>query len=97
MVDGRSANWQQTITLSLPDRLDPTLDLKSITDELQLHVYDQVVSPLEFDEREPNTIHEQVQRHWLGVVSIPFSTIYSLGKIDGVLAIKSPLFFTGYK
>uniref|UniRef100_A0A914PPB6 CC2D2A N-terminal C2 domain-containing protein n=1 Tax=Panagrolaimus davidi TaxID=227884 RepID=A0A914PPB6_9BILA len=96
-VSGKNANWQQTLILDLDDAIDVHHDLKSITDNLELNLYDKQINKLPHDSREPNTIHEQFEHRWLGRVIIPFSTILSLTKIDGVITIKEPLFFTGYK
>lgn len=76
---------------------DHQSELKSVMDRFEFNIYDQVVLPLEHDDREPNTIHEQYERRWLGSVEIPFSTVYSLGKIDGSLPVTPPYFYTGYK
>uniref|UniRef100_A0A914YU20 CEP76/DRC7 peptidase-like domain-containing protein n=1 Tax=Panagrolaimus superbus TaxID=310955 RepID=A0A914YU20_9BILA len=64
---------------------------------LELNLYDKQINKLPHDSREPNTIHEQFEHRWLGRVVIPFSTILTLTKIDGIITIKEPLFFTGYK
>uniref|UniRef100_A0A1I7XGA4 C2 domain-containing protein n=1 Tax=Heterorhabditis bacteriophora TaxID=37862 RepID=A0A1I7XGA4_HETBA len=95
VVIGRNPNWQQSLSLSI-DRA-PSTDLRTIMNCLYINVYDQIVSPLNKDDREQNTIHEQLLRRLIGTVSIPFSTIYCRGKVDGFLKIHLPLFLTGYR
>ncbi|KAE9556318.1 hypothetical protein FO519_000501 [Halicephalobus sp. NKZ332] len=96
-VNGRNANWQQTLIINMPLPSDGPLDLRTITDHLNLTLYDQHVRKLPHDDREPNSIHKQIERRWLGSAAIPFSTIYSLGKVDGVIAVKEPLFSSEYR
>ncbi|KAH7727834.1 hypothetical protein AAVH_04878 [Aphelenchoides avenae] len=97
-VQGSQANWQETLTMELAVQGDDhQVELKSIMDHFEFNLYDVEVLELEHDDREPNTVHEQYERRWLGSVEIPFSTIYSLGKIDGSLPVTPPYFCTGYK
>ena len=96
-VSGRNANWQQTLIINIPLPSDGPLDLRTITDHLDLNLYDEHVKKLPHDDREPNSIHKQIERRWLGSVGIPFSTIYALGKVDGVVAVKAPIFSSEYR
>uniref|UniRef100_A0AC34R1M6 CC2D2A N-terminal C2 domain-containing protein n=1 Tax=Panagrolaimus sp. JU765 TaxID=591449 RepID=A0AC34R1M6_9BILA len=96
-VSGKNANWQQTLTLNIEMSSNGQLDLRTVVDHLELNIYDQQIRKLPHDNREPNTVHEQLEKRWLGTCSIPFSTIYSFGKVNGVVAIKEPLFSNEYK
>lgn len=97
-MQGSQANWQETLTMELAVQGDDhQVELKSILDQFEFNLYDVEVLELEHDDREPNTVHEQYERRWLGSVEVPFSTIYSLGKIDGSLPVSPPYFCTGYK
>ncbi|KAK6023752.1 hypothetical protein OSTOST_10451 [Ostertagia ostertagi] len=55
-----------------------------------------IVNSLDKDDRLVNTVHEQLVRRLIGWVEIPFSTVYSKGKVDGWLRIQRPTFYTGY-
>ncbi|VDN01750.1 unnamed protein product [Thelazia callipaeda] len=94
---GQNANWQHTVELKLDRVYNQNNDLKKITDSVHITVYDQVLSKLDQDDREPNSVHEQLEIRWLGSLSIPFSTIYYAGKIDGTLQLQTPLFLTSYR
>lgn len=69
----------------------------NLNDQFELRLYDRILSTLDYDNRETNTIHEQVENHYLGQATIPFSTVYSLGKVDNTMSIQKPLFHSDYK
>jgi len=105
VVEGRHANWQETLYLSIYQDDDmrgrrgvlSNFDFKQIADYMELSLFDQILTQLDFDDREANTLHQQMERRWLGSVKIPFATVYALGKIDGLVDIEAPLFHTGYR
>ncbi|KAA0701372.1 Coiled-coil and C2 domain-containing protein 2A [Triplophysa tibetana] len=78
--------------------------LQSFKDEVFINLFDEILYDVVEDERERgNTIHTRIERHWLGSIKIPFSTIYlqsraillgyskerSLGNDGGYDAIRS--------
>ncbi|KAI6232213.1 C2 domain-containing protein [Aphelenchoides besseyi] len=95
-VEGRYANWQQTIILEI-ERDHDFDNWANVDDHFELRLYDRQLSGLDFDNREMNTIHEQIENRFLGHVLIPFSTVYAFGKVDGAMFIEKPLFYTDYK
>lgn len=56
-----------------------------------------MVTKLQSDDREPNAVHEQLGKHFIGRVHIPFLTIYCNARIDAYLRIETPLFSSLYK
>uniref|UniRef100_A0A915A8R8 C2 domain-containing protein n=1 Tax=Parascaris univalens TaxID=6257 RepID=A0A915A8R8_PARUN len=96
-VSGRNPNWQQSIGMKINGIGDAENDLELISDSLQLIVYDQMVTKLQSDDREPNAVHEQLGKHFIGCVHIPFLAIYCNARIDAYLRLETPLFSTLYK
>lgn len=94
-VEERYANWQQTLVLDVARHEDETLG--EIDDCIELRVYDRLASPLDYDNREPNTIHEQLEHRFLGIALLPFVTLYNLGKVDGLLPLIKPLLHSDYE
>ncbi|KAI1724496.1 coiled-coil and C2 domain-containing protein 2A [Ditylenchus destructor] len=96
IAEGQQANWHETLCLTLDTPVEQ-IDFKSIVDSIQFNVFDQLITELDHDDREPNTLHEQIETRWIASAHIPFSTIYALGKVDGILILASPLFCSGYR
>jgi coiled-coil and C2 domain-containing protein 2A len=51
-------------------------------DLVYLHVYDEVaIDLLEDDRRRETDIHQRFEKRWLGSITIPFSTLYTNGRV----------------
>ncbi|CAD5207440.1 unnamed protein product [Bursaphelenchus okinawaensis] len=96
-VEGRYANWQDTLILDLESDADIHFQMPFINEMIEFRLYDRCISSLARDNREINTIHEQWENKWLGDVLVPFSAIYTQGKLDGAMNIRKPAFHTDYK
>uniref|UniRef100_A0A0N4ZND5 CC2D2AN-C2 domain-containing protein n=1 Tax=Parastrongyloides trichosuri TaxID=131310 RepID=A0A0N4ZND5_PARTI len=94
--DGKNPKWQETITIPFNNNIMENKSLNSIIEKFTIRLYDQIIVPLKHDDREVNTIHEQIEYHYLGKVEIPFYTVYMNGKIDGILPIHRVSFLNGY-
>ena len=57
---GRHANWQFSGVLPV----EHEDELTRLAAHVELIIYDQLISPLDKDDREVNTIHEQVLRRY---------------------------------
>lgn len=54
-----------------------------ILENMHIYLFDEVTVDLLQDERErDSTIHQRKERHWLGTVTIPFSTLYEQTRVS---------------
>lgn len=61
-------------------------------DLMFLLIYDEVpVDLLEDDRRRETDIHQRIERRWLGSITIPFSTLYTNGRV--IIKLIYPLSF----
>lgn len=52
-------------------------NMHSFSDNLHIHLFDEILVDILQDERmRDTTIHQRVERNWLGSLRIPFSTLY---------------------
>ncbi|KAH8030112.1 hypothetical protein HPB51_006544 [Rhipicephalus microplus] len=77
VADGPHPTWNQEL------RLPITPEEGVVKDVIYLNLFDEVVLDLLEDDRERHsTVHQRLERRWLGSLKIPFSTLYINAKCD---------------
>ena len=81
-----------------PDNDFSPNNLEAVTDHLYLNLYDEIFTDMVQDDRfrDRRTMQRQ-ERNWLGTLTIPFSTIYEHGKIEGNFHVRVPIICHGYQ
>lgn len=100
-IQGPSPQWNQMLHVQVDaprGEFSPSVLMK-MSDKLHINVFDRLQTSSKLDSIDDPTgsgciTHDE--RRWMGSLSVPFSTIYSSERIEGVFELQGPGHIIGY-
>lgn len=98
-MDGGAPMWKQSLSLKVRAPLNDfsPRSLENLHDKIYFTLFDEC---LEDDSARGGHLEDEetkrIEKRYLGSFSLPFSTLFLEGKIDGVFRLDTPLFNFGY-
>lgn len=99
VAEGPNPSWNEELCIPFraPNNDFSPASLQTMNDCLYLNLFDEFVIDIIQDDREhSSTIHRRIERRWLGGIKIPFTTIYTNGRVDGTFRLNKPAVLLGY-
>jgi len=98
-VPGTAPKWDQILSLPFhpPAQSFSPAYLSQVTDVVYFNVFDEIAHVEGVDPRLHHTKVQRTEHRWLGSFSLPFTTIYLNGKIEGGFKVDVPICSIGYE
>jgi coiled-coil and C2 domain-containing protein 2A len=100
-IQGPSPQWNQMLQVQVDaprGEFSPSV-LMGMADKLHINVFDRLQTTTKLDAIDDPTGSGSIkhdERRWMGSLSVPFSTIYSSERIEGVFELQGPGHIIGY-
>jgi len=98
-MEGPNPQWNENVTIpfSPPNNDWSFQTLEAVQDSVSINLFDEMTFNNARDDRERNTIYQRIEQRWVGSLSIPFSTIYQNGVVEGAFVLDVPVLNLGYQ
>ena len=96
---GANPMWNELLSVPFvpPGESYAPSALQQVKDVIQINLFDEYNKTFGDDYRYKNTKIQRTHRRWLGRVTLPFTTVYMNGSVEGLFKVETPLSNLGYE